>query len=694
MTGTSLAPQQPAPPPPPQPEANPPNALPPPAVPQAVLHLAAPQSEASHSDASHSRAPHPHAPHPNTSHPHTPHSDTPHPHTPHPHTPRSDAHAPQPHTLHPDTPHPHTLHPDTPHPHPGTPHPHALRSDAANSDAASAAGVAVLLEVAEQSRVAGDYRVGSAAARQAAELAAAVGDPAGQAAALRSLANQLLRLGELEEAVGACREAIAVLEAIGDEAGICQVLTAQAMPLNELGMHEEALDLLARGRDIAQRLGDRDLLYWVHNRTGVVHGSMGDHDLSTDYLMRALTMVTGMDADARFCILNNVGDNAVYRVPQLRNSGEHEAAEKTLRDAIGYVREALELARVAGNPFRESISMDNYGMLVALDGDFDRAGLLIELAHGIAAAHGYRSLASAGLQHQARIRLMRGDPAAAIEGLLAALERAIAAGEKPMAMEINRELSEAYEKVGDLASALAHYRAFHALEREAHNEVAAVRARMAVHAYELDNARHEAEVHRVRSVELERQAAEDALTGLPNRRFVDRRLPELVSGGGPLCVAVADVDRFKGVNDRFGHFVGDEVLRRIAAILRDNVRDNDLVARFGGEEFLIAFSAAGLDDATARCEVLRAQVAAYPWEQVREGLQVTISVGLAAVTAGDHPVGAGRPGASEGLGVEGDRLAGAMTLADQRLYAAKRGGRNRVEAGGRETETSMRTIGA
>jgi diguanylate cyclase (GGDEF)-like protein len=95
--------------------------------------------------------------------------------------------------------------------------------------------------------------------------------------------------------------------------------------------------------------------------------------------------------------------------------------------------------------------------------------------------------------------------------------------------------------------------------------------------------------------------------------------------------------------------------------LRDAVRDGDLVARFGGEEFLIALAAIEVPEARARCEVLRAQVAAYPWEQIAPGLAVTISIGLA-------PIGAG------------GNVADALAQADEHLYAAKRLGRNRVEA--------------
>lgn len=550
----------------------------------------------------------------------------------------------------------------------------------ADQAGAAALRVAALLNRAEESRQRGDYRPGVEYARRAAGLAALIGDDKARAAALRSLATQLLRLGEHEAAVTACSDALALLEALHDEAGRCETLTAQAMPFNVLGLHEEALGALARAREIAQRLDNRMLLYWVHNRMGVVHTSMGDHATSTECFMRALTMVDGMDDEARFCILNNLGDNAVYRVPQLWAEGRAADGQRILHDALGYIEQALELARSAGHPYRESIAVDNCGMLNALTGDYATALRMIEESRELAVKHGYRSLESAALQHLAKVRLMQGDCASAIEGLLGALERALHAGEKPMAMAVHRELSEAYERVGDFSEALRHYRIFHRMEREAHNDVAASRARMMIYNFELDNARLEAanarlesELHRMRSLELEadklvldRHAHEDALTGLANRRLVELRLPEMTAAARlaarPLCVAIADVDLFKGVNDRFGHLLGDEVLREIATVLKTKVRGDDLVARLGGEEFLVAFQGVDLTDAYRVCDLLRSGVAEFPWERLHPGLAVTISIGVAA-----------------GLGGVDHRTL--MARADEQLYEAKRAGRNRVVAG-------------
>jgi len=105
--------------------------------------------------------------------------------------------------------------------------------------------------------------------------------------------------------------------------------------------------------------------------------------------------------------------------------------------------------------------------------------------------------------------------------------------------------------------------------------------------------------------------------------------------GLPPCVALIDVDKFKQINDHFSHQVGDEVLRRIAQILRLHVREDDMAARLAGDEFVIVFK--NLEPAVARrvCERIALAVHTFDWSSIAAGLQAGISVGVATAEPGD-----------------------------------------------------------
>jgi diguanylate cyclase (GGDEF)-like protein len=165
---------------------------------------------------------------------------------------------------------------------------------------------------------------------------------------------------------------------------------------------------------------------------------------------------------------------------------------------------------------------------------------------------------------------------------------------------------------------------------------------------------------------LEEQARRDGLTGLYNRRYLDERLAEELSNarthGWPLAIAFIDLDLFKRVNDTYGHQAGDEVLRGAARLLLAGTRSSDVVARFGGEEFLILLPGTGLASALVVTERLVASFresrhAVAGHQEVR----VTISVGLAV----------------QGEGQDFESPEELVRAADRAVYAAKRLGRDR-----------------
>lgn len=167
--------------------------------------------------------------------------------------------------------------------------------------------------------------------------------------------------------------------------------------------------------------------------------------------------------------------------------------------------------------------------------------------------------------------------------------------------------------------------------------------------------------------ELERVALHDTLTGLANRRkFMDAfRMEEgrRERSPRPMSLLVVDIDFFKKVNDRYGHLAGDVCLKCVAAVLEGNTRACDMVARFGGEEFVVMLPETDLEGAYVIAERLRHAMAALdiPVESISQVLKVSVSIGVATM------------GAEENLSF--DDL---MKVADDYLYAAKQGGRNQV----------------
>jgi diguanylate cyclase (GGDEF)-like protein/PAS domain S-box-containing protein len=209
-----------------------------------------------------------------------------------------------------------------------------------------------------------------------------------------------------------------------------------------------------------------------------------------------------------------------------------------------------------------------------------------------------------------------------------------------------------------------------ALERQSREANAELERRVRERTAELERSNRDKQqmleaLERARA-DMERLSRLDSLTGLANRREFEQRLAEEKRFGGrreerPLCLAMFDLDHFKRVNDRFGHALGDEVLRQLGAILQRQCRVADIVSRHGGEEFALALPDTAIEESLAICERIRRAVAAHDWSRLQAGLQVTISAGVVQRL----------PGESNET---------ALARADRLLYQAKRRGRDRVES--------------
>ncbi|QXG74555.1 GGDEF domain-containing protein [Modestobacter sp. L9-4] len=165
---------------------------------------------------------------------------------------------------------------------------------------------------------------------------------------------------------------------------------------------------------------------------------------------------------------------------------------------------------------------------------------------------------------------------------------------------------------------------------------------------------------------LRRHALEDTLTGLGNRRSAEHRMDDLRIDREPVSLAVVDVDGFKSVNDQNSHLHGDEVLRRVAELLRQHSRTGDEVFRWAGDEFVVVLPDTTQAQAVVAMERLRTAIADADWGDMDVPVRVTVSIGVA--TAG--PGGATGPRSWREL----------FDSADLHLFGAKSSGRNRVRA--------------
>lgn len=183
----------------------------------------------------------------------------------------------------------------------------------------------------------------------------------------------------------------------------------------------------------------------------------------------------------------------------------------------------------------------------------------------------------------------------------------------------------------------------------------------------LDESRQEIENLKANLAQITTESQKDFLTGVANRKALERRLDEetqqVRDEGGDLCLLMIDIDHFKQFNDKFGHLIGDEVLKIVAKSLTDSVKGHDMVARYGGEEFSVLLPSTPLGGAMIVAEKIRQTIASRDLKRRDTGQSygaITVSIGVSYFHA------------------ENDTVPLFIKRADEALYRSKKSGRNRV----------------
>lgn len=533
--------------------------------------------------------------------------------------------------------------------------------------------------------------------------------PTGIAMLRGGIATNLHVLGRSSEAVEQFEQAIAAIDDGGTPAQVAFLHRGLGVALVELESYEPALEHYLHALGLSDAAGERIESAKTAGNIGILYTSLGDFEKAREYYQRSLAGFEAADFKPGIAGAQvNLGAVAAKFGEQALKAGDAEAAEAEHRALKEHNERAEALFAELGNQRGVAYAASNIGLALDRLGQPQQAllehqrslALRREVGDVFGTINSLRSMATT-LRTLGRHREAE-----------AALNEA-ATLVPPEGLNLHKEIAE--ERVL-LAEAREDYRTALAAEREVSaismkiagqdqaDKIAALQDRFDADqaARQIDLLRSEAQVG---ELELQRQqlvtrlsvliallavglllmllsrvrvgaraarelaiaARTDHLTGLWNRRhmieLMEAEVARVQRGGRPFCVLMADLDDFKQINDAHGHEIGDAVLSEVARRLREAVRRQDTIARWGGEEFLLLLPDTGEAGALALANALRERIAREPIAFDRQADPVTVSLTIGFSACGP-----------------GDALDDCIRAADEALYRGKRSGKNRTVA--------------
>ena len=467
--------------------------------------------------------------------------------------------------------------------------------------------------------------------------------------------------GELDASLNYSHTAQRLAEQMGQPWRVALSLVDLAFTSDRADTPARARQLIAQALAEAQKDPDPMTLNRVYTMRGILYANDSDSSITLQAYSDALEQATRAGADS-------------VRALGLANFADYHLRQGHPARALELAEQAVPLARATRNISAESVARSNIGLAkiamgrVAEGRDDVRAGITLDEQQGAL------SYASAGWEELAGYLEKAGD----LAGAVAAYREQRRVGERVLRDETRKLLLEAQERQdaeqrardiellnrdNALKAEQVHQRNLALVLWAALGGCVLVSLGLLYQAFRRVRRTNEALAHS--NASLKRQSETDPLTGLANRRHFQAAIKSLSNGEGlAASVFLIDIDHFKRINDSFGHAAGDTVLIDIAGRLRQAVRDDDLIVRWGGEEFLIVARSHEGMFAPQLAQRLLDLIGSQPVRQDGRDITVTASIGFVSL-----------PVPPNGLRLSWER---AIDLVDTVMYIAKAHGRNKA----------------
>lgn len=507
-------------------------------------------------------------------------------------------------------------------------------------------GLETLLRSAHAALDRGDVRAGREASHKVLKAAEDLGNPRYEAKALLCLAHCDRMLSRYRRAHRASQRAAHSFQLLGDTSGEVMALTTHAIVSVTLGRNEEALEaalLSVRLSDFLE-LDEHSVL--SYNALGVAYLWSHGFEKAEQALRTAIQIAE--KATPRLSTfqprVNRWWTELVRVFHERYFVGEFPALERlrALREAIIALIASGDAGGSAEGTHVTTEAVLQFGLCLeqCWHGRIGQARLDVEVLAQWARRYGTVTWLAA-LENWVRVEIAwaQSDWPLATRHAAAMIDISVEVEHEQLACLGHLLSSQLYVAQGLNGQALDELRRLRLREQLIRADGLETREKVIEWQVDLRQRRQHVARLEITSRQLEKLSLEDTLTGIPNRRNFELYAGELLRSGlergQPPCVALIDVDAFKQINDVFSHQVGDEVLRRIAQVLRSHVREDDMAARLAGDEFVIVFKNAELRVAQQVCRRIADAVRAFDWSTIAAGLHAGISVGVAAAEPGD-----------------------------------------------------------